>query len=267
MRTLCLLQARMSSSRLPGKVLRPIIGRPMIELEVERIQRAKTLDSIMVATSTDPSDDAIVEWARSRSLGVSRGNLTDVLDRFVHAAIPLNPEHVVRLTADCPLIDPALIDRAVEHHLESGVDYTSTREVLDNGTMRHTFPHGTDVEVVRFEALRQAWKDSVLPSEREHVTMHLYRHPERFSLEFLHSAADRGGERWTVDYPEDLEFVSEVYGSLYASNPAFTTEDVFSLLQAHPELRQINANLDGNEGLRRSAAQDAEAIVKQGGGR
>lgn len=239
----------------------------MIEREVERIQRATTLDSIVVATSTDPSDDAIVEWAHSRSLQAFRGNLTDVLDRFVQAAIPFNPEHVVRLTADCPLIDPDLIDLAVKHHLESGVDYTSTREVLDNGTMRHTYPHGTDVEVIRFEALRHAWKNSVLPSEREHVTMYLYRHPERFNLAFLHSRIDRGSERWTVDYPEDLAFVSKVYESLYPGNPAFATEDVFSLLQSHPELRQINANLDGNEGLRRSAALDAEAIVKQGGGR
>jgi spore coat polysaccharide biosynthesis protein SpsF len=233
---LAILQARMSSSRLPGKVLQPILGRPLILLALERIARAELLDGVVLATSTDSSDDLLVATVQAEGFDVRRGDLEDVLGRFLSVVDEFEPTDVVRLTGDNALTDPAVIDRVVEAHLAGGADYTSN-------TMPRTFPRGLDVEVVRASALRVVAESSRDADEREHVTMGVYRRPDRFSLLGVTQAPDRSALRWTVDYPEDLEFAREVYSELYEGTPAFGQDDILSLLERRPGLRRLESDV------------------------
>lgn len=217
------LQARTSSSRLPGKVLKPLLGRPMILRQIERLKRAGSLDRLVVATSKEASDDGLAALLEGEGVPVFRGPLNDVLARFVGAARAFGPaDHVVRLTADCPLADPQVLDACVRLHLEGGYDYTAN----DHPS---TWPRGLDVEVCTAGALAAADRDAVDQAEREHVTLHLYRHPERYGLGCLKHDPDLSRLRWTVDTPADFAFVERVYARLYPSNPAFGTDDVLAL--------------------------------------
>ena len=230
---LAILQARMSSTRLPGKVMAPILGRPMLMRQLERVGRAQCFDKLLVATSSSPSDDAIARLCADHAITCFRGALHDVLDRFVQAARPHSPEHLVRLTADCPLADPDVIDRVVEHHLSGGFDYTSN-------TRARTFQHGLDAEVCRYACLEQAWREATTPFEREHVTPYLWG-SGHFRVGQLCQDRDRSYLRWTVDFAEDLELVRPIYAALYPSDRAFTTADVMRLLDERPELTVLNA--------------------------
>jgi len=242
------LQARCTSRRLPGKVLADLVGKPMILRQVERLLRAARLDRLVVATTTDPSDDALAEACAAESLACFRGSLEDVLGRVLHAAG--DADHIVRLTADCPLSDPAVIDLVIETHLEEANDYTSN-------ALERSFPDGLDVEVMRREALEIAAREAGLSSEREHVTPYLYGNPERFQIGSVISSKDHSALRWTVDEAEDLEFVRAVYAELYGPNPAFTTADVLHLLSAQPELARLNDHIPTNEGYDRSLSEDS----------
>jgi spore coat polysaccharide biosynthesis protein SpsF len=224
---LAVLQARMSSTRLPGKVMRPILGRPMIGLQVERLRRSARLGRIVVATSDGPEDDPLADYVETLGLAVHRGERDDVLARF-HGALAAHGggEHVVRLTADCPLADPEVIDAAVALHLETGADYTAN-------TAGRTFPKGLDVEVCRVAALEAAWAEAEDPYEREHVTAFLYRRPERFRLASL-TRDPPLKYRWTVDTPEDFAFVEAVYEALYPARPEFTSQDVLAWQGRNP---------------------------------
>lgn len=214
----------MSSTRLPGKVLMPLAGAPMILRQLERVGRCRRVERLVVATSEDASDDPLAAAVAEAGTSVFRGPLDDVLARFVGAMDAFGPaEHVVRLTGDCPLADWTLIDALIARHLETGADHTC------NTLPRRSFPKGLDAEVVRAGALREAAAESADPYEREHVTPFIYRRPERYRLEGLSQAADESGLRWTVDLPEDYAFVAEVYSALYPANPAFTSDDVRAL--------------------------------------
>lgn len=218
-----IVQARMSSSRLPGKVMKPILGMPMIGRQLERLARCDSFDRLVVATSADESDDGLAAYVESRGVRVFRGALDDVLGRFQGAALANGPAaHVVRLTADCPLADPAVIDACVRLHLETGADYTSN-------TVQRTYPDGLDVEVMTGRALTVMRREAKDPYEREHVTPFLYRRPERFRISQLLQAGEHAGHRWTVDTAEDFEFVSRVYYMLYPTRPAFTQADILGL--------------------------------------
>ena len=243
---LAILQARMSSTRLPGKVMAPILGRPMLLRQLERVQRAASFDRLLVATSSSPSDDAIARLCADHAITCFRGALHDVLDRFVQAAKPHSPEHLVRLTADCPLADPDVIDRVVEHHLNGGFDYTSN-------TRARTFQHGLDAEVCRYVCLEQAWEKATTPFEREHVMPYLWG-SGRFRVGQLCQESDQSHLRWTVDFPEDLELVRAIYAALYQDDQTFTTADVMRLLDQRPELTALNA------ARRRSAQPDAVQV-------
>lgn len=222
-----ILQARMSSTRLPGKVMKPLAGRPMVERQIERIRRCRTLNRIIVATSTDPSDDPLAAHLQGLGVDLFRGSLTDVLGRYRGAARAFAlTGQVVRLTADCPLADPGVIDDCVRLHARLGVDYVS------NGR-QPTYPHGLDVEVFGRDVLETADREAVDPYEREHVTPFIYRHPERFALAALTQDVDESRLRWTVDTPEDFDFVERVYAALYAKTPAFTSDDVRALPFSH----------------------------------
>jgi spore coat polysaccharide biosynthesis protein SpsF len=240
-----ILQARMSSTRLPGKVLLPLLGRPMLERQIERVRRSRRVDRLVIATTVDPTDDAIVSLASELAVECYRGSAEDVLDRYFQVAALLRPSHVVRLTADCPLADCRLIDRAVDFALTGGFDYASN-------TLRPTWPDGLDVEVITFAALETAWREARGPVEREHVTPFIVARPERFRHGSLEGDADLSAMRWTVDEPSDFEFVSRVYEALYPQDPAFTTEDIVVLLGQRLELMNINQGIERNEGLRLS---------------
>lgn len=250
-KVLGVLQARVSSSRLPGKVLRPLFGQPMIARQVERIRRARALDALVLATSTDPSDDALAAWAAGAGVPLYRGALDDVLDRFVSAARPFSPAHVVRLTGDCPLADPAVIDAVVAHHLASGADYTSN-------TIAPTWPDGLDVEVMTMAALEAAALEATALFQREHVTQFIVRQPQRFRLENLRADNDLSALRWTVDEPADFELVEAVYAALYPANPAFGTADILAFLQHNPQWITHNTQHGRNEGLAKSIARELQ---------
>jgi spore coat polysaccharide biosynthesis protein SpsF len=254
---LAILQARTSSSRLPGKVLAPILGKPMLVRQIERLRRCREIDELIVATSVDASDDVIAELCRELGLDCRRGSLDDVLDRFYQAAKPYRPEHIVRLTGDCPLADPGLIDALIRFYLAESADYASNCH-------EPSLPDGLDAEVMRWEALAAAWREARLPSEREHVTPFLRKHPERFRIRLWRNPIDLSHHRWTVDEPQDLQFVRAVYAALYPHNPAFGMQDILELLARQPELAAINAGIRRNAGYEKSLQADHLKATQNG---
>ncbi len=239
---MAILQARMTSTRLPGKVLAPLLGEPMVARQLERIRRAHRLDEIVIATSTDASDDPLADWAGANDVKAFRGCLDDVLQRYVEVIDRFEPDVVVRLTADCPLTSPAVIDQVIERFHASAVDYCSN-------TLVPSFPDGLDVEVVRADVLREVAAVSTDPHEREHVTLGVYRHPERYRLANFEGSDDHSDLRWTVDTPEDMSFVTSVYEDLYSDEPAFEMRDVLALLARTPGLSRTTKHAMRNAAL------------------
>jgi spore coat polysaccharide biosynthesis protein SpsF len=228
------LQARMTSTRLPGKVLKPLFGRPMIGRQLDRIRRSKRLDHIVVATSDQLSDDPIVEFCQTENVPCFRGSLTDVLHRMYHSAqIFGRPKHIARLTADCPLADWSIIDACVDLHLALDTDYTS------NAVVR-SFPDGLDVELMKADSLQIACRDAVSPHEREHVTPFIYNHPEKFKIQALVQEPNLEALRWTVDTPADFDFVESIYGEQIVRGVEFRQQDILDFLKidAHPKMRR-----------------------------
>ncbi|MCI3134709.1 cytidylyltransferase domain-containing protein [Phenylobacterium aquaticum] len=218
------IQARMSSSRLPGKVMADLLGEPMIGRQIERLRRSKRLDQLVLATSQDASDDPVAAYCETVGLTVVRGPLADVLARFALAADAFpQAKTLVRLTADCPLTDWRVLDALIDRLVETGADYA-------NNTMpKRTFPHGLDVEAMTIAAFRAAAAEATDAYDREHVTPFIYRQPDRFRLATLTREPSLAHLRWTVDYPEDLDLVRHVYGALYAQDPDFGTEAIAAL--------------------------------------
>ena len=241
--TLAIVQARMTSSRLPGKVLAPVAGEPMIVQQLNRIARAERLDGIVVAISTDLTDNDLADVVADAGFDVVRGSLNDVLDRFVSVLDRYDADVVVRLTGDCPLASPAVIDDVISAFHDSQADYLSN-------TMSPTYPDGLDVEVVTADALRAVAGTSEDSAEREHVTLGVYRHPETFTIEYFSDPAGRDNSqmRWTVDNAEDLDFVRWVYSSL---EQPFDYLQILELIELHPDRARTerdakrNASLDG----------------------
>lgn len=250
MNTLAILQARVNSSRLPGKVLRPLLGAPMLLRQIERIKRAKSIDALLVATSIEDSDEPIQLLCESLQIPCFRGQLNDVLDRFYNAATKYMPDQVVRLTGDCPLTDPDLIDDIVRFHYNGKYDYSSNCHPP-------TFPDGLDVEVISFEKLTVAWREAVLMSDREHVLPFIWRQPKRFRIgNFINPSGDQSQFRWTVDESADFELVDRIYRGLYKQKPNFSSADVYEYLYMHPELIALNTQHTRNEGLLKSQTND-----------
>ncbi len=246
--TVAIIQARVGSRRLPGKVLAPIVGRSMLERVVERVQAATRVDRIVIATSEDPRDDAVEAICRRRGFDCFRGSESDVLGRYVGAAKQYAADPILRITADCPLIDPEVIDRVVDAFAGKGLDYASNINPP-------TFPHGLDTEILSAEALAHADREARWKSEREHVTLHIRQHPERFRSVNVTHVPDLSGRRWVVDEATDLEFVRAVYERLGDGRP-FGMADILALLASEPELARINAGIPRDEGLKKSLAED-----------
>lgn len=228
----------MGSTRLPGKVLMPIAGRPMLSYQVERLRRISRAQRIVVATTLNAADDAIVDFCAAEAIDCTRGSEADVLSRYAQAARRYDASVVVRITADCPLIDPPLVDLAIATFFEDGQPYDYVSNMLEP-----SWPYGMAVEVVAATALMEADMEASDPAEREHVTPFIYWRPSRYRLKSLTRSPDLSGLRWTVDTPEDFELASRVLAALYPMRPRFEMADVLSLLEAYPDWVNINAHV------------------------
>lgn len=248
---LAIIQARMSSTRLPNKVLKTIMDQPMLALQLARIKQSQLIDKIVVATSTQADDDAIENLCKTQQVDCFRGDLTDVLARFYHASRQYSADHIVRLTADCPLADAQVIDAVINEHLIQKADYTSNCQPP-------TFPDGLDVEVFTTKALTISYQQAQKPSEREHVTQFMRNHPEIFTLANYQNDVDLSAYRWTVDEKLDFDFVTQIYQHLYPNKPNFLIEDILKLLKKKPQLVKINQYISRDEGLLKSLQQDKE---------
>lgn len=241
----------MGSTRLPGKILLEINGRPMLSYMLERVVAAGNIDRVILATSTDRSDDPVVELCRKNNVLCYRGSVDDVLDRYYQAARKIKADIVVRLTGDCPLIDPRMIDEVINVYNNGDYDF-----VANTVPPKGTVPEGMDVEVFSFQKLEQAWHEAKKPSEREHVTFYFWKNPKIFSIFRYDLEQDLSEYRLTVDYPEDFEVVKAVITSFYPKNPQFSLQDIINFLKNHPELHKKNANIESNQGWQSAYAKD-----------
>ena len=231
-----IVQARMTSERLPGKALMNILGKPVLWHVVTRLNGSELIEKVVVATTTNETDIPIIRFCDEMGIGVYAGSEENVLDRYYKAASHFSATVIVRITADCPLIDPKIVDRVIQYYLENKdkFDYVSTNHPT-------TFPDGVDTEVFSFEALEKAWKNAKKQYEREHVTPYIWDQPEKFRIGNVENDEDLSAtERWTLDYEEDLEFIRAIYANLYKEGKIFGMEDVLKLLKKKPELRDIN---------------------------
>jgi spore coat polysaccharide biosynthesis protein SpsF (cytidylyltransferase family) len=248
-KVLAIIQARTGSTRLPGKVLNEIEGKTVLEHVVQRVRAARLVNEVIVATTINKDDLAIVKLCAELGVRIFCGSENDVLDRFYQAARLYEAEHIVRITSDCPLMDPAIIDQVIALHLQDKADYTSN-------VLKETFPDGEDIEVMTFTALKKAWLNARLTSEREHVTPFIINNPKLFKYAVLEYKENLSAKRWTLDNQEDLLFIKEVYRRLYRSDKLFGMEEVMKVLKAEPELEKLNHHIARNEGLAKSLRED-----------
>ena len=253
---LAILQARFSSSRLPGKVLKPILGKPMLLHQLERLKHSRKIEKLIVATSIEVSDDPIEKMCVKNNIEVFRGNLDNVLDRFYQCAKSYNPEHVVRLTGDCPLIDCEIVDQVIQYHLDRKSTYTSNCKPP-------TFPDGLDVEVFKFSILEEAWKFAKLPSELEHVTPYIRKNLELSDKSNFEFEEDLSMHRWTVDELNDFKIVERVYSELYPKDKRFNMQNILDLLKKLRNLSEINNYIMRNEGSLKSCNADEEFLKNE----
>ena len=232
-RTTAIIQARMGSTRLQGKALVDIAGKTMLDRVVTRVGQARLVDAIMVATTTEDRDDPLAQEAHRLGVAVFRGSEEDVLDRYVRAAQACRADVVVRITSDCPLIDPGVIDDVVTRFVAEDADYASN-------TLERSYPRGLDVEVMTTAALERSRREADAAYQRVHVTPFLYEHPKLFKLVSVVSAGPRSDLRWTVDTPEDLALVRALYARL-SDRTSFSWTDVLAIVIAEPALAMVNA--------------------------
>jgi len=238
-----IIQARMGSTRFPGKVLKKILGMPLLAFQIERLRRVSNVDEIILATTKLSRDDVIEELCHELKVECFRGSEEDVLSRYFEIAKKKKADVIVRSTGDCPLIDPQLVDHAIALLLEhEGVDYVSN-------TLKRTFPRGLDIEVFTFRVLREAMESNSTKEEQEHVTSFMTSRSKRYNLQnFTNPEDPKGNEnlgslRWTVDYPKDMEFIKKVYEELYPNDSEFGWLDVLTLIRNKPEISKINQSV------------------------
>lgn len=249
---LAIVQARMGSTRLPNKILMKLKQKPALLHVVERIRNTEKVDQIIVATTTNPEDDLVELFCNQHEILIYRGSSEDVLDRFYQSALFLElkqADTIVRITADCPLIDPRIIDQVIGKYEMEDVDYACN-------TMPPTYPDGLDVEVFSFSSLERAWKEADLKSEREHVTPYIKNHPEIFKMSNLENEVDLSCHRWTLDEIDDYKLISNVYDNLYSEEALITTEAVLKFLKENPNIFELNQKIVRNEGYNKSLEND-----------
>ncbi len=238
MTTAIIVQARMNSSRLPGKIFLPVMGRPILEYQFERLKRVRAADKIVIATTENPVDQVIVDLALRHGFHCFRGSETDVLSRYYHAAREVGATTVVRCNSDCPLIDPEVVDLIITTYKRQEHFYDYVSNIL-----QPTFPTGMHTEVFSIESLATAYFNARDELDREHVTPFIYNSQNNFRLKNVALDQDLSWHRWTLDYPEDFELISLIYKAIYPKNPQFLMSDILLLLHKHPEWVKINGHI------------------------
>lgn len=243
MKILTVIQARRGSTRLPDKVLMPLVGKPLLVRMVERVKAADKSGVIVVATTTDQQDDVIDELCEKENFTCFRGHPTDLLERHYQSALLFKADAVVKIPSDCPLIDPKVIDRVIGFYLEHFNEYDFVSNLHPA-----TYPDGNDVEIMSFNALEKAWKNARRPLEREHTTPYIWENPEKFRIGNVTWETGKNysmSHRFTIDYKEDYEFIRVVYDELFQDNPLFGLNEILSLLEKRPDIFAINSKFAG----------------------
>ncbi|MGK0469240.1 cytidylyltransferase domain-containing protein [Clostridium sp.] len=241
MKTVCIVQARVGSKRLPGKVLKEICGKTVLEHDIDRLKATQNINEIVIATTNLEQDNDIVEVVKKSGIAYFRGSEQDVLSRYYYAAKENDADVIIRVTSDCPVIDPLIIDKMIIQFLdmnkESNIDYLSN-------TIDKTFPRGLDVEVFKFEVLERCFFESKEDYEREHVTPYIYLNLDKFNVVQYKNDVDYSKYRWTLDTEEDFEVIKQIYNNLYQENSMFYFEDILRFILKNPEIAKINENIE-----------------------
>lgn len=238
MRIVAIIQARMGSTRLPGKILKKVNNRPLLSYQIERLQQSQYIDELVIATTIKKQDDLIVEFCKENSISYFRGSETDVLARYYEAASAFKAHAIVRITSDCPILDVQIVDKTIQHFIENGnFDYVSN-------TVERTYPRGLDTEIFSFEALEKAYNEALLERDREHVTAYFYTNPNVFSIGHIKNDMDYSKYRWTVDTEEDFELIKKIIQALYSKNKHFTLEDTVNVMEENISWFNINAHIE-----------------------
>lgn len=237
MNIVAIVQARMGSSRLPGKVVKEVLGKPLLEIQIERLKRSAYISQIIVATTDRESEQPIIEICNRLSVPVFRGSENDVLSRYYGAAKETEADHIIRLTSDCPVIDPVVIDRVIDYYLSHHYDYVSN-------SITRTYPRGMDTEVFSFKVLEEAESKALLDFEREHVTPYIYQDPTKYKVGQVCNHSNESRHRWTVDTVEDFLLIKLMIETLYPSNQQFNLEDMLELFKKNPDWAKINENVE-----------------------
>ena len=248
-KVVAIIQARMGSSRLPGKVLKELAGKTILEIIIDRVSLTKGLSEIVLSTTVNKKDDILESWAKIQKIKYFRGNENDVLDRYYQTAKAFQADLIIRITADDPLKDPEIIEQALSFFdLIENLDYCSN-------TIDPSYPEGLDVEIFKFSALEKAWKEAVLQSEREHVTPFIWKNNHLFKIKNFTYIEDLSNWRWTVDNPEDYEFMQEIF-KFFDNNYAVSYKKIISFLKDNMELTEINNSFLRNEGYLQSIKKE-----------
>lgn len=256
MPVVAIVQGRVESTRLPGKILEPLAGKPALWHVIDRLRRARRLEHIGIATTTEPRDDVVEQFCGEHGITFFRGSEDDVLDRYYQAARAWRADPVVRITADCPAIDPVIVDEVIEGYFDGGFEIYG---------LAGEFPDGLDVTVFSFAALEEAWRHAKLPSEREHVSPYISKHPEKFRSGSYEKFRGLGQHRWTLDEEADLHFLREVFSRLYKPGAIFLTQDILDLLRREPALMELNRGIIRNEGYLKSLEEDRAFLRRKRG--
>lgn len=246
---LIIIQARMGSTRLPGKILKIVLGKPLLYFLIERLKLIKTPNELILAIAKGDINKPLINFAEKYNIKYNIGEEDDVLDRYYQTAKKFNGDVIVRITADCPLMDPDLIDKGLDIFLNQKYDYLSNNHP-------ETYPDGYDIEIFSFKALETAWKEAKLLSEREHVTPYLWKNPDKFKISVYRSEEDLSSFRITIDEPEDYELISKIYTEFKDNWINIRLKDVINYLRENPDIFKINAHLIRNEGYLKSLEED-----------
>jgi len=247
MKVVAIIQARMSSSRLPGKVLMPLVNKPVLAHVIERLSYCKMVEKIVVATTDENSDDPVADYCKNNNIDYYRGSLEDVLDRYYHAAKIYHADPILRITGDCPVIDPMVIDAVITGYLSGEYDCYG---------LGGEFPDGLDCTVFSFSAIEKAWKKAKLKSEREHVGPYIENNPHLFRNGALELFQGLSQQRWTLDEPDDYKLLTKIFNKLYRPDSPFLTYEILQLIKNNPNLLTINAQIVRNEGYLKSLQED-----------
>lgn len=239
MKTVIITQARMTSTRLPGKILKVVQGKTLLEHQIERLQRVPCANQILVATTANKTDNPVIELCERLQVPYYRGSEEDVLSRYYEAALQVQADIIVRVTSDCPVIDPEVVNHVIRYYLK----YTPFYDYVSN-VVERTYPRGMDTEVFSSKVLQEAYREATLPSDREHVTPFIFRQRSRYKQGNYTFYQNQSHHRWTVDVKEDLDLITNILNVLYPQKPTFDLRDILDLLEQHPEWTKINAHVE-----------------------